>query len=60
MSGNFWKTWIPCSGTDLSALAKIVSTWVIYPILSACFAIFLFKATSFAISRFRVHMFRLD
>jgi PiT family inorganic phosphate transporter len=48
------------SVTDLNALTKIVSTWIICPVLSACFAICLYKTTTFVISRFTIRMFRLD
>jgi len=48
------------SVTDMGALTKIVSTWVLCPLLSAGIAILLYLATSFSITRFRVHMFKLD
>ncbi len=44
----------------MNALTKIVSTWIICPLLSACFAICLYKATTIFISRFKIRMFRLD
>ncbi len=48
------------SVTDMGALTKIVSTWVLCPLLSAGIAIVFYVATSFSIKRFRVHMFKLD
>lgn len=48
------------SVTDLTALTKIVSTWVLCPLLSGCFAIVLYLTSSFSINRFHVHMFKLD
>lgn len=48
------------SVTDISALTKIVSTWIFCPLLSACFAIVLYKTTTLTLSRFRIRMFRLD
>ena len=48
------------SVTDISALTKIVSTWIFCPALSACFAIFLYKVTTIFINRFKIRMFRLD
>lgn len=48
------------SVTDMGALTKIVSTWVLCPLLAAGIAIIFYQATSFSIKRFRVHMFKLD
>lgn len=48
------------SVTDLGALSKIVSTWIFCPLISACFAIILYKTTTIVLSRFKIHMFRLD
>ncbi len=48
------------SVTDMGALTKIVSTWIVCPLLAAGIAIVFYLATSFSINRFRVHMFRLD
>jgi len=46
--------------TDGSSLIKIVSTWVLCPVLSALIAIILYKIVVFFIGRFKIHMFRLD
>lgn len=48
------------SVTDIGALSKIVSTWMLCPLLSGCFAIVIYLATSISIKRFRLHMFKLD
>ncbi len=48
------------SVTDMGALTKIVSTWVLCPLLAAGIAVVFYLATSFSINHFRVHMFRLD
>jgi len=48
------------SVTDMGALTKIVSTWILCPLLSAGIAIVFYLATSFSIKHFRVHMFKLD
>ena len=46
--------------TDSQALVKILSTWVISPILSALIAILLFKATTAALARAKLHLLRID
>ncbi len=46
--------------TDHAALVKILSTWVICPILSALIAILLFKATTAALARAKLHLLRTD
>ena len=46
--------------TDPAALAKILSTWVICPILSALIAMLLFKATTAALARAKLHLLRTD
>ncbi len=46
--------------TDVNSLTKIVSTWILCPVLSALIAIFFYKIIVFVISSFRIHMFRLD
>jgi len=48
------------SVTDLSALGKIVSTWVAAPILGAAAAAFLYAATRGWVRRGRLHLLRLD
>ena len=46
--------------TDVNSLTKIVSTWILCPVLSALIAILFYKIIVFVISSFRIHMFRLD
>ncbi len=46
--------------TDSNALTKIVSTWILCPVLSAFIAIFFYKLVVFIILTFKFHMFRLD
>ena len=48
------------SPTDLNSLTKIVGTWIICPVLSAIFAIILFKITKFFLDRAKVHLLELD
>ncbi len=46
--------------TDYSSLTKIVSTWVLCPILGAVFAILLHLLVKFIINKSRIHLLRLD
>jgi PiT family inorganic phosphate transporter len=46
--------------TDLTSLTKIVSSWVICPILAAVFAVVLLKLTQLLMRGVRVHLFRID
>lgn len=46
--------------TDLNSLTKIVSTWILCPVLSALIAMFFYKLIVFIIHSFKIHMFRLD
>ena len=46
--------------TDYSSLTKIVSTWVLCPLLSAGFAIVLYMLVKFIINKSKIHLFRLD
>ena len=46
--------------TDYDALTKIVSTWVLCPILGAVFAIILYIIVKFIINKSKIHLFRLD
>ncbi len=46
--------------TDTDSLIKIVSTWVLCPVLSAIIAVFFYKIIVFVIQSFKIHMFRLD
>jgi PiT family inorganic phosphate transporter len=48
------------SVTDMNSLTKIVSTWILCPLLAAGFAIPLYLATGFVIKHMEVHMFKLD
>ena len=48
------------SPTDLNSLGKIVSTWVVSPILAAVFSIILFKLFKIVLGRARIHMLELD
>jgi PiT family inorganic phosphate transporter len=44
----------------VNALTKIVSTWVLCPVLAAVIAMILYKLVAFVIKRFKFHMFKLD
>lgn len=46
--------------TDVHSLTKIVSTWVLCPVLAAVIAMILYKLVVFVIKRFKFHMFKLD
>ncbi len=46
--------------TDYNALTKIVSTWVLCPVLAAIFSIFFFTLFRVSIRRTRIHMLKLD
>ena len=46
--------------TDSDALLKILSTWVVCPILAAVIAIGLFKLTTLILKHWRLHLLRLD
>lgn len=46
--------------TDTASFSKIVSTWVICPILGAIFAALLYKATVAFLRWAKIHMVRLD
>jgi PiT family inorganic phosphate transporter len=48
------------SVTDSASLTKIVSSWVICPILAAVFALVLMKLTQLFLRRTPVHLFRID
>ncbi len=48
------------SPTDMNSLTKIVSTWIICPLLSAVFAFIIYKATARWITKFNVHLLRQD
>jgi PiT family inorganic phosphate transporter len=46
--------------TDYSSLTKIVSSWVLCPLLAAGFAILLLKLAELILRRSRIHLFSLD
>ena len=46
--------------TDTPSLIKILSTWVICPVLAAGFSILLFMATTEILKRARIHLLRSD
>ncbi len=46
--------------TDPASLIKIVSSWVICPILSGIIAVISYKILSVAVNRSKIHMFTLD
>jgi PiT family inorganic phosphate transporter len=48
------------SPTDATSLTKIVSSWVICPILAALFAFVFMKVVQTLIHRISVHLFRID
>ncbi len=52
--------WFSGSITDISALTKILATWVACPLLGALFGALLYKAATFVIERSRIHVLRLD
>ncbi len=48
------------SPTDLNSLGKIVSTWVVSPVLAAIFSIVLFKLFKLFLGKARIHLLELD
>jgi inorganic phosphate transporter, PiT family len=48
------------SPTDMASLSKILSTWIVCPVLSAVFAYSLYETVAFFIRRWRVHILHLD
>jgi PiT family inorganic phosphate transporter len=46
--------------TDMSSLTKIISTWILCPLLAAGISMLLYLMTRLAIRRFDIHMFKLD
>lgn len=46
--------------TDYESMVKILSTWVICPVLSAAFAMMLYRIVTLCIRYSRIHMFTLD
>ncbi len=52
--------WFSDSATDISELAKIVSTWVACPILAAIFSAFIYKFVVLFIEKSKPHLLSLD
>ncbi len=48
------------SATDFNSLTKILSTWVVCPLLSAIFAILLFYIFRFVLDRVNIHLLEVD
>jgi PiT family inorganic phosphate transporter len=48
------------SSTDLTTLTRIVSSWILCPILAAVFAVFLLKLSEAFLRVIRLHLFRID
>ena len=48
------------SETDYNSLTKIVSTWVLCPILAAVFAVILYMLVKFLINKSKIHLIKLD
>ncbi len=48
------------SPTDTSALSKILSTWVLGPVLAAGFAFLLFRVLTVSLRRAKLHVLHLD
>ncbi len=53
---NLYSGW----HTDLTSLTKIVSSWIICPVLAAVLAFVLLKVTQLLIRGVKVHLFRVD
>ncbi len=53
---NFFTT----SPTDYNSLSKIVSTWVLCPVLAAIFSVFLFSILKAFLNRAKIHLLRID
>jgi PiT family inorganic phosphate transporter len=48
------------SPTDMASLSKIISTWVICPLLSAAFAYTLYQAITIVVRRSKMHILHMD
>lgn len=48
------------SPTDMGALTKIISTWVLCPVLAGLFAIILYKAFKLFLGKNRLHLLEID
>jgi len=53
---NFYSASI----TNTNSLIKIVSTWVVCPVISAFFAVIIFIATRAFLKRVKIHILRMD
>jgi len=48
------------SVTDYNSLTKILSTWVLSPLIAAVFAIILYALVRFILNTFRIHLLKID
>ncbi|NNG27702.1 MAG: inorganic phosphate transporter [Ignavibacteriaceae bacterium] len=48
------------SPTDINSLIKIVTTWIICPLLAAAFAFVIYKITMAILTRTKIHLLKLD
>ncbi|MFC2094806.1 inorganic phosphate transporter [Bacteroidota bacterium] len=48
------------SPTDINSLVKIITTWVICPLLAAAFAFVFYKITMAVVSRSKIHLLKQD
>jgi inorganic phosphate transporter, PiT family len=48
------------SPTDTNAISKIISTWILCPLLAAFFAIILFILVRWGLKKLEIHLLRLD
>lgn len=46
--------------TDINSLTKIVTAWILCPVLAAVIAMVLYKLVAFLIGHLKIHMFKLD
>lgn len=46
--------------TDLSILAQISSTWIIAPVMAACFSIVVYKIVKFILTHIHIHILKVD
>ena len=48
------------SPTDVNTLVKIVTTWILCPLLAAAFSFVIYKITIASLARSRIHLFKQD
>lgn len=48
------------SPTDMNSFTKIISTWVVCPVLAALFSIILYKIFKFFLGHAKIHMLEMD